>query len=172
MSVETLPALTEPQTIFLDALMSGEYVQTTARLRGETMHNVDKLRLCCMGVACETYRTRATLPGESALVWERVRGVWAFLGATHAMPTEVSSWLGVTRNPRLWRDTVDNREREGTSAGAANDAYRLSFEVLAGLFYYHFTHNGELFVGSIDDVQALANKHKTLWLMTKELKEA
>jgi hypothetical protein len=81
--------------LWVAALRSGEFRQGSSLLRNE--HDM----YCCLGVACEVYN-RTTGEGD----WNLWSGRWEFNGEDVALPHKVASWLGVTTNPTVGRDTV------------------------------------------------------------------
>lgn len=109
---------------WVDALRSGEYEQTTGRLR-------DDAGFCCLGVACDLYGK------EKNVAWEE-DGV--FLGRNDLLPPAVREWLGLDRNnPELaYISPGDDDIVVGTSsygvylpASELNDDYGWTFEQIA-----------------------------------------
>jgi len=69
----------------IDALRSGEFEQTTGRLK-----NFEVWAFCCLGVACELYRQAQ--PEEGG--WHKTK----FLGCSASLPEQVKNWLGFRNN--------------------------------------------------------------------------
>lgn len=75
----------EIKKLWVDALRSGEFTQTTTTLR-------DKNGFCCLGVLCELHR-RTFQCGED---WIKTR----YLGESEILPELVRDWSGLmSRDP-------------------------------------------------------------------------
>jgi len=94
------------------ALRSGKYRQTTGALRKGN-------RFCCLGVACEVHR-KATGKGR----WRHIQGNWEYKKEISLLPTDVSKWFGITRDPLLG----------GPSAASLNDMDKADFPYIADQF--------------------------------------
>jgi hypothetical protein len=111
---------------WVGALRSGEFRQTTGRLRSITREGP---RYCCLGVLCELYR--AEHPESSWLDAAFLDAASHFVPAPGVeptggyLPTEVVEWAGLkSRNPPL----VDG---PAVSATDANDNYDWDFARIA-----------------------------------------
>lgn len=92
----------EVRDLWVDALESGEYPQTTGMLR--RLDNAGNIAgYCCLGVLCDLYE-RATGNALDVLQWGQLP------------PTEVRDWAGMNRtDPNLWMDPEEIRTEQATS---------------------------------------------------------
>jgi hypothetical protein len=121
----------EVKAVWLTDLRSGEYQQTTARLR-------DQDGYCCLGVLCDRYRK--SHPGTQ---WELLDiGHYSFRGSTDALPNEVMLWAGLTqRNPevdvRKTESSIERRKPLSGTLGDINDAGN-TFDEIANIIDEQF----------------------------------
>lgn len=85
----------EARKLWVDALRSGEYAQTTGSLRRED-------GFCCLGIACDVFRT------HEADAWWHTTSIGAFVcrgiseaGYTHHV---VKDWLGMETSAGVYGD--------------------------------------------------------------------
>ena len=119
--------------LWVEALESGKYKQTRDHLR-------DERGMCCLGVACEVYRS-TTGNGEWTAAEEGdffARGALAFgiesPGDVCALPHEVVDWFGVeSSDPELLDPTPQHRPASYTPHPASfwNDAQEHNFMQIA-----------------------------------------
>ncbi len=78
--------------VWVEALRSGEYPQTTGRLKRDTDALHTKAGYCCLGVACDLYQ-KATGIGE----FGRDGQMFFIDGNEHIdlMPKKVADWFGI-----------------------------------------------------------------------------
>jgi len=76
-----MTGLTPPQArkLLAAALRSGEYLQGQGKL-------TDGEKFCCLGVACDLYRTH-----EGGPEWDEI----SYMSNTCALPAAVQKWLGL-----------------------------------------------------------------------------
>lgn len=117
-----------------DALLSGEYPQTTGQLRDDHTDATDDKGYCCLGVACEVaildgvplewtgleYRWKPDVdhldPEEEHTIWDT------------ELPPVVQGWLGIhDENPEL----VYDEHHRTMPAITLNDTERWSFADIA-----------------------------------------
>ena len=88
----------EHMRLWVEALRSGRYEQTTGRLRGETGY-------CCLGVACDI---------SGLADWAEAGSdeyPWSYGGAEEILPDGVAEWLGVEDvSPMVFWELRDTQE--------------------------------------------------------------
>jgi hypothetical protein len=113
----------EIKAMWLEALRSGRYKQTTQELR-TTVPRSGEYGYCCLGVLCDVRRKVAREP------WERFVNQGT-QGDSETLPRDIAEWAGLRgfdqRDPR-----VSNGHRN-QSLSKWNDDEGLSFEQIADL---------------------------------------
>jgi hypothetical protein len=121
----------EIKTLWINALRSGKYEQTTGTLKSSTGH-------CCLGVLCELYIENTGLG-----IWDTESNIYNveplslvfkdpfnMCEAVTSLPTSVQRWAEVDKNPAV---EFLNRIRD---LAAINDM-KESFEKIANLIEEH-----------------------------------
>jgi len=121
--------LTEPQKLFLVALRSGDFVQTTGKLREGDSY-------CCLGVACEVYRKTTGIGEWITKQCPEAKHTYLphFINSYTYLPAPVAVWLNSEENPILH---TDEHGQELTAADL-NDDEGWDFEQIADAFEKYF----------------------------------
>ena len=144
---------------YIAYLRSGKYLQVDGALRSRSEDD-NKLRYCCLGVACNVYRDetgkgRWKKKGEGCYGTKHV-----FLNSSLLMPVEVAKWLGIFDvashdpdddgfNPELTLPKelikalskgVDPgcKPNKHTSASSLNDNDKATFDQIADAFEFTY----------------------------------
>ena len=144
---------------YIAYLRSGKYLQVDGALRSRSEDD-NKLRYCCLGVACNVYRDE-TGKGK----WKKKSAEYygtkhVFLNSSLLMPIEVANWLGILQtnllepdddgfNPllslpkKLIKDLTPEglylkRPDRHETASALNDDYGATFDQIADAFEFTY----------------------------------
>ena len=97
----------EARALWVKALRSGEYKQTTGQLRKDDGY-------CCLGVACDLYG-KHVLKRNRWKLYKRNKLSYTFLGRGGTLPPQVQEWLGLERSSDL------GELKDGTNLMYMND---------------------------------------------------
>lgn len=110
----------EPKAKWLEALRSGEFLQTQ---EGE-LRTKDGGQFCCLGVLCEVYRRETNGPDWDIVTRHHGQG---YLGEGAYLPNEVRDWAGLNaQNPSV---QLDGSVFNTTTLADMNDAGKLFREI-------------------------------------------
>ena len=109
----------EARALWVKALRSGEYKQTTGQLRKVGNY-------CCLGVACDLY-DKHVLKGDGWKQFKANNMSYTFLGQGGALPYQVQEWLGLERSSHF------GELKDGTNLMYMNDdpEYKEGFNGIA-----------------------------------------
>lgn len=121
------PMVPEIKQKLVEALLSGNYEQTTKNLR-------DEIGYCCLGVLCDILKERLSLDVSLA-----ENGLTSFGGETKVLPEEVMEAANIqTVDGTFWIEDAELEEGGCfTSLAEENDKGK-TFEEIAKLIQTHF----------------------------------
>lgn len=102
----------EHRRLWIEALRSGRYEQGVSALRDDDC-------FCCLGVACDLYRT-----AENGPDWEG----YSYLGRDDVLPQTVQDWLGLRQD-----DGQYGRRKGSSSTLAVQNDDGMTFSEIAAL---------------------------------------
>lgn len=112
--------------LWVDALRSGEYTQTTKRLKTEE-------GFCCLGVLCNIFQQSHT-----DVQWKQEASNISFLSKEADLPDEVSEWAEFGHDDRIHlsppiTNPYITYKGQKISLTCANDSIKLSFKEIADI---------------------------------------
>lgn len=119
--------------MWLDALRSGEYQQTTGKLRRPSGNPIQADGYCCLGVLCNLHAE------EHHNSWDRNdASCYDYLGDHEHLPRQVIEWAGLTsENPHVSTRHVFPGDVEPSYVKASiaefNDDFDFTFSQIADL---------------------------------------
>lgn len=130
----------EARKLWIDALRSGEYLQTTGTLRRNTS---DGPRYCCLGVACEVYQKHV---GDLEVKPSIFGQMTNFDEQSSILPVKVQAWLDMNshgsfelqegdKQPAWVKDM--NRKRTHSFLTEQNDQCGATFVDIANIIETH-----------------------------------
>lgn len=122
---------------WVEALRSGEYVQTQNKLKARVDSGPDApVGFCCLGVACEMYAKETGLgkwmeEEDGTFVFVSDGEEVKFSSQNEFLPLPVMKWLGISENDGGFKDTLPTGEFEGFCSLVSLNDHNFTFEQIA-----------------------------------------